>query len=184
MTSTNFVDTLEITQKYDAAVLSANIENWASLLGPGLTPETRFVEISKAQGEWLLKSYEATERQYLAVEAAAKEFVNTGKMDGYLNPYEQQLMEQLGPGIQKAIDELSEGLEKKGCFVKTSSVRSFNGLFHFRYSSWAAVRIEVSQRCRCSFGGLSTLLLFCRSRFQRKAQTPIRERETARTLRQ
>ncbi|KAJ6571393.1 hypothetical protein B0H19DRAFT_1129894 [Mycena capillaripes] len=124
----SLVDTLEITDKYDALVLQANIENWGSALPDEFTPKTILVPLTLAQGELILRAYETLERAKSApaVSAATAEYVACGKVSSALVPEEAVLLEELGARIESAIDELSvagEGGErnKKGCFMKLSS---------------------------------------------------------------
>ncbi|KAJ7131564.1 hypothetical protein C8R43DRAFT_1024710 [Mycena crocata] len=123
--------TLEISDKYDALVLQANIENWAALLERGgFTPQTLLVPITLVQGALLLRAYERLERADCAeaVHAAAEGYIMTGTTSAALVPEEAELLEELGPAIQKAIDKLGEGGgegkgkgQGKGCFMKLSS---------------------------------------------------------------
>ncbi|KAJ7131916.1 hypothetical protein C8R46DRAFT_1362548 [Mycena filopes] len=113
--------TLEISDKYDAIVLQANIENWGSILAD-YTPRTLMVPLTLEHGSLLLRAYEKLDHAAAAdvVAAAAAAYVTTGKTSAPLDPLEAALLESLGPSIQRAIDELGAS-EAAGCFMKLSS---------------------------------------------------------------
>ncbi|KAJ7489630.1 hypothetical protein B0H11DRAFT_2191767 [Mycena galericulata] len=116
-------DTLKVSDKYDAKVLHANIENWGTTLA-AFTPQTISVPLTLAQGSLLLRAYEKLERDD-TVESAAAEYVASGYTSrGALVPEEAQLRDALGPQIQAAIDTLSDTAQPQaqaGCFMKLSS---------------------------------------------------------------
>ncbi|KAK6992679.1 cell division cycle protein 123-like protein [Favolaschia claudopus] len=122
------VDTLKLSDEYDSLVLQANIENWGSALAEaGFTPKTVMVPLSLDQGRLLLKAYEELDKdaKKTVVDNARKEYLTTGLTSSPLLPGEARLLGELGPGVQRAIDELSEkeddGKGEGGCFVKLSS---------------------------------------------------------------
>ncbi|KAJ6517462.1 hypothetical protein C8R47DRAFT_253922 [Mycena vitilis] len=136
--------TLDITDKYDALVLQANIENWGTALA-AFTPKTILVPLSLAQGELLLRAYEKLEHAE-AVGAAAAQYVASGATPDPLIPEEARLLEELGGSIQRAIDELAG--EGEGCFMKLSSrspkdAAARSGVFEAYYAR--SVREELHQ---------------------------------------
>ncbi|KAJ7624840.1 hypothetical protein FB45DRAFT_87601 [Roridomyces roridus] len=144
------VDTLQISNKYDTLVLQANIENWNTLLSE-FTPKTILVPLTPAQGTLLLRAYEALESAALAeaIDAAAAQYVRSGKTGAPLVPEESLLLEQLGQEIQTAIDALGGS----GCFVKLSSrspkdAAARSGVFeaHYIRAVQAAVELDDEQR--------------------------------------
>ncbi|KAJ7624303.1 hypothetical protein DFH06DRAFT_755171 [Mycena polygramma] len=139
--------TLEITEKYDALVLQANIENWGAALA-AFTPQTILVPLSFVQGSLLLRAYEKLETADAAeaVGIAAAQYVASGATSGPLIPEEARLLEELGGPIQRAIDELAG--QEKGCFMKLSSrspkdAAARSGVFEAYYTR--SVREELRQ---------------------------------------
>ncbi|KAF7350167.1 cell division cycle protein 123-like protein [Mycena venus] len=114
----SLVDTVKITNEYDALVLQANIENWGSALAE-FTPKTILVPLSLAQGRFFLQAYEKLEHDDAAVTAAAAEYIASGRTSDPLVPAEARLLEELGTPIQRAIDDLAGNAA--GCFMKLSS---------------------------------------------------------------
>ncbi|KAK7046446.1 cell division cycle protein 123-like protein [Favolaschia claudopus] len=122
------VDTLKLSDEYDSLVLQANIENWGSALAEaGFTPKTLMVPLSVEQGRLLLKAYEELDKdaKKAVVDNAREEYLASGLTSSPLLPDEARLLEELGGGIQRAIDELSDKADGEkgegGCFVKLSS---------------------------------------------------------------
>ncbi|KAF7343857.1 cell division cycle protein 123-like protein [Mycena sanguinolenta] len=115
----SLVDSVKLTDEYDALVLQANIENWGSALA-AFTPRTILVPITLAQGSLLLRAYEKLEHSD-AVDAAAAEYLFSGKISSPLIPEEAALLEELGAQIQRGIDGLVDNDEVPGCFMKLSS---------------------------------------------------------------
>ncbi|KAJ7770010.1 hypothetical protein B0H16DRAFT_237637 [Mycena metata] len=113
-------ESLKISDKYDALVLQANIENWGSILAD-FTPKTLMVPLTLEHGSLLLRTYEKLEHAADLVAAAAETYVSTGKTSKPLDPLENTLLESLGSSIQRAIDELAGGGNSAGCFMKLSS---------------------------------------------------------------
>ncbi|KAJ7245646.1 hypothetical protein B0H12DRAFT_1054171 [Mycena haematopus] len=113
------VDTLKLTDEYDALVLQANIENWGSVLA-AFTPKTILVPLTLAQGSLLLRAYEKLEHSD-KVAVAAAEYMASGKTSRPLIPEETALLEALGAQIQRGIDDLVDADGVRGCFMKLSS---------------------------------------------------------------
>lgn len=115
-----FTDTFEITERYDKAVIQANIENWSDLI-KDFTPRTLLVPISLDDARILLQGYEDLEKRPEDVAAAAAAYVTTGNLSASLNEEEDSLLKSLSTDIQSAILELASVDQMQGCFVKLSS---------------------------------------------------------------
>jgi hypothetical protein len=102
-----------ISKEYDTSVLHCNIEYWAPLLGQ-LTFETSFVPLTQGDAEHLIAAYADLERRPDAIPSLQADPTP-------LNAHESALRASLCPGLQSAIDALSEPGSDSGCFVKLSS---------------------------------------------------------------
>ncbi|KAJ6503878.1 hypothetical protein C8R45DRAFT_973989 [Mycena sanguinolenta] len=115
----SLVDSVKLTDEYDALVLQANIENWGSALA-AFTPRTILVPITLTQGSLLLRAYEKLEHSD-AVAAAAEDYLVSRTTSSPFIPEEAALLEELGAQIQQGIDELGNHDGDPGCFMKLSS---------------------------------------------------------------
>ncbi|KAJ7751533.1 hypothetical protein DFH07DRAFT_526108 [Mycena maculata] len=145
----SLIDTLEITDKYDARVAHANIENWGSALAE-FTPKTILVPLSLAQGSLLLSEYKKLENAQEAVDAAAAAYVASGRLSSLsaVAPEEDTLLAALGPQIQAAINEMSGADGTAGCFMKLSSrspkdAAARSGVFEAYYARAARAEREL-----------------------------------------
>ncbi|KAJ7050305.1 hypothetical protein C8F01DRAFT_1179417 [Mycena amicta] len=143
----SLVDSIAISEKYDNLVLQANIENWGSLLADFTAP-TSFVVLTQDHAKLLLRAYESLYRadSDAKVAEAAAEYVasvsGTGQTTAPLCVEEEELLEELGPAIQRAIDAFSTNGEDRrgGCFVKLSSrsakdAAARSGVFEAHYAA-------------------------------------------------